>query len=229
MGRMLRCLLILAAALLAGCTSRIVPLRPVQQVETWVPDAAATQPAETQAAATEPATQPGRIVLKTVDPNETARYIYNANYDNVWRQAIAVLNASGFELDRQDYRLGVLTTRSLPSAQMIQFWKPDHTNPTSAMENTINNQRRRARVSIYTVEGKPEFYQIAIQVIVERQTNPTEEIGGPILTAGSGFGRNRITLRSDYISSDTDAGRWNIIGHDPDLETKLLDALFQRI
>jgi hypothetical protein len=173
--------------------------------------------------------QPGRIVLKTVDPNETARYIYNANYDNVWRQAIAVLNASGFELDRQDYRLGVLTTRSLPSAQMIQFWKPDHTNPTSAMENTINNQRRRARVSIYTVEGKPEFYQIAIQVIVERQTNPTEEIGGPILTAGSGFGRNRITLRSDYISSDTDAGRWNIIGHDPDLEAKLLDALFQRI
>ena len=231
----------------AGCESHIQPLRPVQRIETWVTDepvaaADATQPStqpatapETVAAAptagpaTAPATAPaGRMVLKVVDPNQASRFIYNAGYDNVWQQAIGVLTKAGFTLDRQDYRLGVLSTKPLPGAQFVEFWKPQHVNALNAMENTINTQRRIVRITISRAE-KPDFYEIGVQVLVERQTNPTEEIGGPIFVEGSGFGRNAVTLRSDYAPLKPEVGRWVTMGHDPDMEKKLIDALFERI
>jgi hypothetical protein len=192
--------------------------------------AAATQPAD-QA---QPTTRPGHHVTRTIDPNQTARYIYNAGYDNVWKQGMAILTEAGFALDRQDYRLGTMTTQPLPSNQIIEFWKPQTTNATNLMENTINDQRRFVRLTISKVEGKPQFYEIAVQVIVERETNPEEIIYGPVFAEGSGFGRNAISLRSDYATTaysptKVDPGRWNILGHDPDLERKLLEALFKRI
>ena len=225
-----------------GCTSHLVPLRPVQQVEVWVPDvpatqAAATAPATTSAAstaptvATAPATQPGHMVTRAVDPNRTTRFVYDANYDNVWKQAQAILAQTGFAPDRADYRLGVLTTRPLPSSQIIEFWKPQQTGFTDAMENTVNNQRRWITLAISPVEGKPAFYEIGVQVIVERETNPSETLSnGPIFVEGSGFGHNAITLRSDYAPPvQSEKSVWGTVGRDPDLEKKILDELFKRI
>ncbi len=193
---------------------------------------ATTTAATTQATATTttaPATQPGHMVVKVIDPNQTARFIYKASYDTIWRQAIALINATGFAVDRQDYRLGVITSYPLPSSQIVEFWKPQHADLTDSLENTVNNQRRILRLTISNVEGKPDFYQIGIQVIVERETNPSETVGGPIFVEGSGFGRNSVTLRSDYAAPNVEPARWVTMGHDPDLERKLIDALFGRI
>jgi len=169
------------------------------------------------------------MVAKTVDPNQTSRFVYNASYDNVWKQAADVLAKAGFTLDRQDYRLGALTTLPLPSTQIVEFWKPQQVNAVDSLENTVNNQRRSARLTITTVEGKPQFYEIAVQVLVERETNPDEAIAGPVFVEGSGFGRNAITLRSDYAAPKDVPGIWITMGHDPDMERKLLDVLFGRI
>jgi len=222
-----------------GCTSHIVPLRPMQKVEVWVPDAPPqTAPAATAATTTTqptatlavPAdTQPGHMVATTVDPNQSSRFVYNAGYDNIWKQALDILTQTGFAIDRQDYRLGAITTLALPSTQIVEFWKPQQADAVDSMENTINNQRRMVRLTISKVEGKPQFYEIAVQVLVERETNPGEALGGPVFVEGSGFGRNAVTLRSDYAAPKDEAGIWVTMGHDPDLERKLLDALFKRI
>jgi hypothetical protein len=170
---------------------------------------------------------PGKKVIKIIDPNETARFVYKASYDNIWKQALQIVSRTGFILDRHDYRLGVITTQPLPSSQLLEFWKPQHSNFTNAMENTINSQRRLLRLTISPVPAKPDFYQVAIQVLVERESNPSETIGGPIFIEGSGFGRNSFSLRSDYAGLEPP--RWNLLGHDPKLEKKLLDQLFLRI
>jgi hypothetical protein len=239
MSRRFSIALILIAA--AGCTSHIVPLRPVERVEEWVADdvpatlaatetASATETAPATAATAEaPATRPGRMVVRIIDPNETSRFIYKASYDNIWRQANGILTAAGFALDLEDYRRGEITSHPLPSAQIVEFWKPQHVDITDSLENTVNNQRRTLRLRISKVEGKPDFYQIGIQVLVERETNPTENIGGPLFVEGSGFGRNALSLRSDYAEPNSEPGRWVRIGHDPTLERKLMDELFNRI
>jgi hypothetical protein len=160
---------------------------------------------------------PGRKVVKIIDPNQTARFVYKASYDNVWKQAMQLIARTGFTLDRRDYRLGVITTQALPSAQVIEPWKRQHAGFTNAMENTLHNQRRLLRLTISEVPGKPDFYQIAIQVLVERETNPSEVIGGPIFVEGSGFGRNALSLRSDYADPMGQPSRWVPLGHDPRL------------
>jgi hypothetical protein len=227
---MFKPLLLTAALLAVGCTSHIVPLRPIQREEVWIPDTPATTAAATEASpATTAATQPGHMVTRVTDPNETSKFIYKGTYDNIWRQAAAIVTAAGFSLDRQDYRLGVMTSFALPSAQVVEFWKPQHVNLTDSLENTVNNQRRSVRVTISRVEGKPDFYQIGIQVLVERETNPREDIGGPVFVQGSGFGRNSVTLRSDYAEPNVEGGRWVAIGHDPDMERRMIEALFNRI
>lgn len=246
---------LLAAALFGGCESNIRPIQPIRHVEVWVPDDATTQPATqiastmpstepaTQAASTEPATAPAtqfastepshtgeHLITKIIDPNQTSRYIYKATYDNVWQHAMQLLARTGFTLDRKDYRLGILTTEPLPSSQIVEVWRPQQTNIKNALENTMHDQRRKVRLTISLVPGKPDFYEIAIQVLVERQSNPTETIGGPVFVEGSGFGRSQVSLRSDY----TPAGQkpkpiWYVVGHDPDLEHKLLKELFNHI
>ncbi len=251
---------LLLVAAVAGCTSSIRPLRPIEHVQVWQAgdgtlhplaatrpaatapatmaalegSAAATAPAATQIAdassTTEPATQPaGQIVTRDIDPNQTARFIYKASYDNVWKQSQELLRHMGFELDRQDYRDGVMITRSLPSAQIVEPWKRQQVNLKDAMENTLNDQRRTVRLRIEAVPGKPDFYEVSVQVLVDRQSNPTGEIGGPIFVEGSGFGRNQLALRSDYVAAAGDVPRWVPIGHDVDMEKKILDRLFQRI
>ncbi len=189
-----------------------------------------TQTASTEAA-TQPTTQPGHLVVRIIDPNETTRFVYHGDYDNIWKQAMDLLTKTGFEVDRTDYRLGILTTHTLPSAQIVEPWKPQQTNPKNAMENTMHDQVREVRVTISHIPNKPDFYEIGIQVRVSRQTNPAETIGGPIFVEGSGFGRNATVLRSDYAptTDKDDPSRWVVIGHDPDLEKKLMDELFKRI
>jgi hypothetical protein len=220
---------LLMAAGMGGCQSHIVALRPVEKAEVWGPDAPAATAPETATAPGSAATQPGHLVVKTVDPNQTARFVYNASYDNVWNQAQFILTQLGFAIDRHDYRLGELTTLTLPSAQIVEIWKPQLIDGVDGLENTMHNQRRWVRLSISPVEGKPEFLEIAVRVLVERETNPSEHIGGPVFVEGSGFGRNAITLRSDYAPPKDVPGIWYTVGHDPDLEAKIIAALFRRI
>jgi len=237
-------LMFVAFAVVACGESNLVPLRDIEFVEEWQPDetVAATAPAtqattqaDTQSATTEPASQPatqpgggGRLVKRRIDPNQTTRFVYRATYENVYDQARLILNRFNFRLDRQDFRLGVLTTQPLLSSHIIEPWRPDNANANNAIENTLHDQRRSVRITI-SKAPKPDFYEIAVQVIVERATNPTEGLGGPIFVEGSGFGRNALTLRSDYITSETTGPRWTVIGRDTQLERKLLDALFERI
>lgn len=238
--------LLAAAALASGCASHVVPLSPVREVQEWQPEentatapatqesaATASAPSQTMAAsapATAAATQPGHMVTKVIDPNQTTRFVYKATYDTIWQQATLLLNKLGFTVDRRDYRLGVLTTQPLMSSQIVEFWKPQMVDATDTMENTINSQRRIVRLTISKVEGKPDFYEIAVQVLVERQNNPSETIGGPIYVEGSGFGRDAITLRSDYATPEAPLiGSWLTFGHDPDMERKILDELFKHI
>jgi len=253
-------LLLPVFAFLTGCASTIEPLRAPREVEYWVTppaEGAATAPATapaTQVATTDPAaTRPGMIhKTRMVDSNETVRYLYHGNYDHIWQQSMELLTHTGFRLDRQDYRLGTMTTLPLHQPEFFEAWRRDSTGLKHALEASVNDQRHSVRITITPVEDKPEFYAIAIQVLVERQVNPNEVIGGLLFTTGSAFGATPVILRSDYAESQTihrggattkpaatqpstteptrsAADPWAKIGHDVALEKKLLDQLFEKI
>ena len=80
--------------------------------------------------------------------------------------------------------------------------------------------------------GIGEIILLPLDVLkIKRQTNPAEDIGGPLFVEGSAFGRSSLSLRSDYATAAKagDPAIWVLIGRDPTLEKKLLNALFKRI
>ena len=168
--------------------------------------------------------------MKVIDPNQTARYIYRASYDNIWQQARKLLNDTGFLLD-QEILFGRSPDSQLASSQFVEFWKPQQTTFKNALENSINMQQRTVRISISKVPEKPDFYEIAIEVLVERQNNPIETIGGPVFVEGSGFGKAQVSLNSDYAPAEVKGigPGWYVLGHDQQLEHKLLSELFKHI
>ena len=103
---------------------------------------AATQPTTEAAAgaATRPDHRGEHLVVKVIDPNQTSRYLYHGDYDNIWQQATKLLVEMGFTLDRKDYRLGVLTTQPLPSSAGGGAVEGGHDRRSkNAMENTIQH------------------------------------------------------------------------------------------
>ena len=60
----------------------------------------------------------------------------------------------------------------------------------------------------------------------------TRSVADETALCGSGFGRSQASLRSDYappVDSKKIPAQWYVVGHDPDLEHKLLRELFDHI
>ena len=235
--------IIVLACLLGGCGhSTIVPLREIP--------VAATESAATEPAATEPTTQPATThaddavaeairqsttqpatMPRVEDPNQTTQSIYGGNYDVMWREARILLSQLGFRLDRQDYRQGVLTTLPLESPNVAEFWAPDRESFKSSLEATVNYYRRTVRV-IIEPRNNFESYRISVQVLVERQTNPTEDLRGPVHAGAGAFTRQRSGLRSDFVPSvprDELKPIWYTVGREPGFEKFILKKLMTKI
>lgn len=232
--------------LMAGCQSAVTPLHaplgslttvdattepspePVVAPSTQPATQAAstTQTAATQVAATQAVPGSGTS-RRTVDPDRTSRFVYHASYDNIWRQATRLLTYYNYRLDIQDYRRGVLTTLPLGQAQIGEIWRRDAHGLTPALEALINHQKITLRLTINAVPGKPGFYEITAQALVERESNPDETITPA--SEVTAFGANVISSRSDYDAKDVSGSYWTLIGHDRRLERKVLDELFKKI
>ncbi len=203
---------VLLPGLLAGCHSAFTRLQawrpsgPVRRI-TWKnpPFAAASQ-----------------------SPNETARYVYMANYRRVWRKSQSVLRHFGWRINEHDYRLGVIVTHPMFASQLLEPWERNQTSIRTALNNTINFERYIARIKICRAARKG-FLQISVQVRVQQMTNPTGATGGPAFAEGSGFGADPLPLQSSYVGMHARAAQWYTIGRNVALEHKILNALFRKI
>lgn len=230
---------IVLTALLAGCaSSTIVPLKefPV----------AATEPAATEPASQPASTQPGlgmnaaeairqsttqpTTLPHVEDPNQTTQSIYGGNYDVMWREARILLSQLGFRLDRQDYRQGVMTTLPLESPNVMEFWAPDREGFKSSLESTVNFYRRTIRV-IIEPRNNYQSYRISVQALVERRTNPTEDLKGPVHAGAGAFTRQQSGLRSDFVQGTKEdlAPQWYVVGREPGFEEFILKKLLKKI
>lgn len=238
--------IIVLAGLLAGChtQSTIVPLKEIPAAATEpATEVAATESASTQTAGTQPATQSAATdeavrqsttqpapLSRVVDPNQTVQSIYGGNYDVMWREAKILLDKLGFRLDRQDYRQGVITTLPLETPNVAEFWAPDRESFKSSLESTLNYYRRTVRLTIEPYNNR-QSYRIAVQVLVERETNPTEQIGGPVHAGAGAFARQESGLRSDFVAGSRAELKpiWYVVGREPGFEKFILKKLLKKI
>ncbi len=162
-------------------------------------------------------------------------------YGRTYEAARRVLRDHGFELDRQDYRFGRITTRPLGSPTIVEIWHGSNSTAAQAAASTINDQRRLVTVmldpapkpsdlSAETVEQftqtEPAAYLLRVEVTIERHQHPQQRLSGS--TKPNRLINRLSTVPTELKRRGIEGEYWLPISRDPYLEHRLLTAIVRR-
>jgi len=167
-------------------------------------------------------------------PESESISVAAGDYQAAFNTATAVLRERGYELDRQDFRFGVITTQPKPSPTLFEFWIPDNHTPQQAVASTMNHERRVARVTIRPIEatsdaGAHPMYELRVGVTVQRRALPVRRVIGSSYHRGTVFNRLREVPAELLNRGLSGPQYWARAGGDPHTTTQLLDAIRQRM
>ena len=114
-------------------------------------------------------------------PNSQAQQ----NFDALWRGSLAVLRDYRFRIDRQDRRVGIITTRPMMARHWFEFWRGDAVSNYDVLEGSLQTVMRRAEVHIIPRPDHPDQYEPVVTVEV---TRPDRQ-GLEIIAASEAYGR----------------------------------------
>lgn len=112
------------------------------------------------------------------EPGTQATLIFDADqYPDVHAATVDVLRDHGFEIQRNDYRFGVVTTKPKESPTAAEFWIDDATTTDQHLADTLNAQQRSVKVNIERRANQLEpsliAYHLTVEVMIERLQQPT--------------------------------------------------------
>ena len=90
-----------------------------------------------------------------------------SDFDRLWQAIYRETRNAGFRPDREDYRLGVFTTRPLVSAQLFEPWRRDAGSFFGLLEGTLATVRRTVRWEVTRNEEDGALAAVP-KVLVER-------------------------------------------------------------
>ncbi len=169
--------------------------------------------------------RPGAPTTQVPREQATADYWYDqpdgvrveqGSYDQLWAAAERVSRERFFELDRLDYRNGILTTQPMVSQQWFEPWRGDTTLGQQA-ESSLGTLRRTIRYELTRPVDEAPATLVA-KVLIERQSVPQRRI-----TSSAQY---RSALFAADNAADDSGGRlqpsyWYAIGRDHELERVL--------
>ena len=186
-------------------------------------------------AATRPATAPA---LATDIPPETALPSYwfaqdgvvqirSSSYSDLMQECDHVLRQRFFQIDRRDYRAGILASKPLVSKQIWEYWRNDVGSTQQTLASTVGTYTRTVRWQV-TQDEAGGFVAVP-RVVVERSaTKPRHISTGVDYHTMLARSESQTTLPQsdlDKIPADT----WYAIGRDMDLEVALAQDLHDRM
>jgi hypothetical protein len=197
------------ASLLAGCTSAKKPpsTNPAPATRTISPD--------------DP-----RLADADFWWSQPAHVSVRGDFDPLWSAAERCLKDLFFEIDRRDWRSGVLSTRPLISAQWFEPWRGDVASSHARTSSTLATERRTVRIEFVTlIDG---MWEARPRVLVEREAVVERQITSSAMTRGA-FSRRSLrgSLEADRGIELPDR-YWYAVGRDPALERQLA-ARMQKI
>ena len=180
-----------------------------------------------------PTTNPARLATTqrsywTTQP--AAVTVQSASFNKLWIASEDTAREFGFPLNRQDPRLGVLTTDPVTSKQVWEVWRKDSGNLGQAASNSLDSYRRSVRFQFEKINGG---YAVTPRVIIERYTQAEAQLTSSVyLRYAFGGGGNRYRSQG---TKETDRGvylpqaYWYAMGRDYDLENKIADSILKKV
>ena len=149
------------------------------------------------------------------------------NYDELWEACKGVIRWRGFQVDRQNYREGVLTTTPLVSKQLFEPWRRDVATIGDMTESTLATMRRIVRFEI--ARNPDGTFTCVPKVLVQRYTSTERRI-----TSITKY-RESFSIETAQGNKETDKGidlpveYWYTTGRDAQLEKRLADGVQSRV
>lgn len=175
------------------------------------------------------------------EPADASLTFHPDQYPRVHRAAIEALRDHGFEIARDDYRFGVITTKPKEAPTAVEFWIDDPTTPAQHRADTLNAHQRRVTIRVQrdmdpddaasgvfdppTEGGQVPRYRLTAQVMTDRLQrsgrylthSATPRISAD--TAGPPAQLRARGIEGDYAQPLT---------RDPQLEARLVNAIASR-
>lgn len=158
--------------------------------------------------------------------------ITSADFQKLWNACEAVAKDRFFDIERTDYRSGILTTAPLVSAQWFEPWRRDTKGFYQTEESSIATIRRSIRFEFTRLpEGG---WEVTPKVIVEREALAEQRITDltRFRTIYTPQVQNRHTARG---SAESDLGitlperYWFPLRRDPLYEQSIAQAVQKRL
>ena len=109
-------------------------------------------------------------------PAEPAGTSAGRNFDAVWAGSLEVLRDYRFGIDRQDRRVGIITTRPMLARHWFEFWRTDAVSNYDFLEGSLQTVMRRVEVQITPRRGRPDEYEPVVTIEVTRPDRQGLEI-----------------------------------------------------
>jgi hypothetical protein len=205
---------LLAPAVLLACTGCIT--RPQ--------DPSATQPATAvPRAQVQPAYWLEQPSIVSVQSND---------FDRLWTATEDVARDFLFQIDRTDYRSGLLTTRPMVSAQWFEPWRHDVQTFGDAVESSLATIRRTLRFEFERLDDGT--FRVWPKVLVERQALAERRITSAV-SYRQVFARPARPDLRPRGTRESDVGvflpdrYWYAIGRDDALERALARSIAKKL
>lgn len=139
--------------------------------------------------------------------------------DFVWERTVDVVHTYLFEIERENRLDGVIETRYKTGASLLEPWHPDSVGGANRLESTLQSIRRKAFVSITTVNGG---FMVNVEAIKE-----LEDVPRAANSSGAATFLDNNPLQRDLnvvVGQATPSG-WIPRGRDGDLERAMLGSI----
>ncbi len=165
-------------------------------------------------------------------------------YGPTFEAAVAVLRDAGFNVDRQDYRFGRITSTPKGSPTILEPWKPDNRTTGDALRSTLGNLRRTVTLFFEPVPASASAggdnsvsrdaqrsassgtsYTLRVEVLLERVEVPHRRLNG--VTKGPIFADLR-EVPAELAARGITGTYWQPVGRDQRLEHHLLERILDR-
>jgi hypothetical protein len=180
------------------------------------------------------ATQPVTVVdLATTKPSYYLDMPAVASVDSLYLQPLwdacdEVSRDFGFQIDRTDYRLGLLTTKPTVSKQFLEPWRKDAGTAKDVWDDSMSTIRRTIRFEIKNDGGT---YRMTPKVLVERQSvierRTTSTAQYRELFAGPSVSETKLAVTSE--DQELPKTYWTPVGRDTAMERHVAAAVEKRL
>ena len=162
---------------------------------------------------------PAPVAAQTVN----SVFIANEDQEVVWERIVDVVH-DYFEIERENRLDGIIETKPLVAAGILEPWHKDSVGLDNRLEGTLQSIRRRGFVNVTPAQGG---YLVSIEIYKEQEdvvTSPDKSAGN------STFQENRPLQRDlTLVVGDAAPQGWIALGHDQALEDRMLRQIQQRL